>query len=161
MAEPGVHPVDTGAPNPLSSQELSEGAIARVKFDRKRFGGGCCAGRPASVAGIGKLLASGKRDMANPAYLSGVQQADKLTAVDDFDRISANAVTAVRTPINPPSRSQPVQLCAFFRFSEDSLRLDVAGAGRARVYKQLPLVEESDLSTSGSNLAETRGPAFS
>ena len=71
-------------------------AISRIKKDWLRG--------PRRYTPTGDLRANGELVVVNPAFRFGAQQVDKLRAVGDLRRSSANEATPVKTPTNLSSR---------------------------------------------------------
>ena len=68
---------------------------------------------PRPYARKGELRIRKRKVTVNPAYRFGVQQADKLRAIDDLKRSSTNEATSVLTPINLPSWGHIAEMCIF------------------------------------------------
>ena len=67
----------------------------------------------------------------NPAFRFGVQQVDKLRAVDDLQGSSTNEATFIKTPIGLPSWNHITQMCMLFDLKGESSPLAMANADRA------------------------------
>ena len=117
VGEPGVYDECSPKSRPLSRDELFETAKDRWVSDKtsnephrsklwnealSQTEKGWLAG-PHPYSSEGKLRIGGEDVTVNPAYRFGAQQAEKLRAVDDLKRSSANEATSVLTPINLPS----------------------------------------------------------
>ena len=117
MAEPGVYKEGPPQTKPTSREKLFKTAKRRrfpnkqsseprksalrdeiLAQTEKRWVSG-----PHSINENGGLFIGDEKLVVNPAYTFGVQQAEKLRAVDDLERSSTNEAATVRSPINLPS----------------------------------------------------------
>ena len=117
LGEPGVYPPSSHPPSYISREELFQGAKDRflsknrspdpnadklwleaLEQAKKNWLHG-----PHPFNNDGELMVEGTPVTANPAFRFGVQQGQKLRAVDDLKRSATNDATFVATPINLPS----------------------------------------------------------
>ena len=160
LAEPGVFPNSSlKAPGPISREKLRQAAASRFEPTK----GATDANSPKLWEGAliqvaygwrhgprksnskGRLILKGTTTAANPAYRFGVQQVDKLRAVNDLKKSLTRGATAIKTPINPPSWGQFVQMRTLF-FSEGEARpLSLAKADHADLHKQRPVLRKDEL----------------
>ena len=158
VGEPGVYPANSHTPKPISREELFRTAKDRWKPGKKpdeahraklweeamtQTEKGWLSG-PHRYSKKGRLRVGQQKMSVNPAYRFGVQQAEKLRAVDDLKRSRTNEATAVTTPINLPSWDHIANMCIFFRKQGETRPLAMAKADHADAYKQLPLKAEDE-----------------
>ena len=154
FAGPGVCPVSSKIPEPISRGKLFQSASPTFKPERggveayvsklRKVTKGWRHG-PHRYTPQGELISEGKDTVVNPAYPLGVQQSDKFRAADDLRRSLTNEATPTQTPTSLPSWGHLAQMCALF-VSEGALQpLSSAKADHADTYKQLPLLEEGEL----------------
>ena len=159
LGEPGVYPPSPQPPSYISREELFEGATERFistnrapdpnaeklwieameQVDKQWLDG------PHPFNERGELLVNGEPVRANPAFRFGVQQGEKLRAVDDLKRSATNDATSVATPINLPSWDHIAQMCALYYLKGYRRPLAMAKADHADAYKQLPVTTKDEL----------------
>ena len=126
LGEPGVYPPSSHTPSYISREELFQGA--KKRFLSKNRSSDPNADQlwsealdqakkhwlhgPHPFNNEGELMVEGTPVLANPAFRFGVQQGQKLRAVDDLKRSATNDATFVATPMNLPSWDHIAQMCA-------------------------------------------------
>ena len=90
----------------------------------------------------GNLVTNEGPQLANPAFRFGVQQGDKLRAVDDLKRSQTNRAAAVRTPVNLPTWDHFSAVIRSFQERGLSENLAMAKADHRDAYKQLPVRDD-------------------
>ena len=159
LGEPGVYPPSSQPPSYISREKLFEGA--KERFVSKNRAPDPNAERlwieamdqvgkqwldgPHPFNDEGELMVNGEPVQANPAFRFGVQQGEKLRAVDDLKRSATNEATFVATPINLPSWDHIAQMCSLYYLKGDRRPLAIAKADHADAYKQLPVATKDEL----------------
>ena len=92
----------------------------------------------------GELIFEGKATSSNPACRFGVQQPDKLRAVDDLKKSLTNEATAIHFPPNLPSWGHVAQMCTLLSSRGGERPIAMAKADHAYACRQLPLLEKDE-----------------
>ena len=94
----------------------------------------------------GQAVMDGTPKDVNFSFRFGVQQGNKLRAVDDLRQSRANEATSVQTPINLPTWDHFSALCCQVQELAPSAKLAMGKADHEDAYKHLPLrPEDRDL----------------
>ena len=93
----------------------------------------------------GRLVVGNEPMVANPAFRFGVQQGEKLRAVDDLKRSSTNDATLIATPLDLPSRDHIAHTCSLCYLKGDRRPLAITKADHDDAYKQLPVATREEL----------------
>ena len=157
LEEPGVYPVHE-CPDPEISPDRLFGS-ARWRLNARRgsvtdpnegalWSEAVCQVEKGWLQGPfkfddeGNLVTNEGPQLANPAFRFGVQQGDKLRAVDDLKRSQTNRAAAVRTPVNLPTWDHFSAVIRSFQERGLSENLAMAKADHRDAYKQLPVRDD-------------------
>ena len=77
-----------------------EGKLREGALDHEAKG---CLDGPFPFDEEGQMITGEGPQLVNPAFRFGVQQGEKLRAVDDLKRSQTNRAAAIRTPVNLPT----------------------------------------------------------
>ena len=88
----------------------------------------------------GKAIIDGSPTILNFSFRFGVQQGEKLRAVDDLRQSRTNDATFINTPINLPTWDHFTALTTLLRALHPTAPLAMGKADHEDAYKQLPLL---------------------
>ena len=159
ISEPGVYPEQQCADPELKPHQLLTNAKYRLKARMKsvtdphegklwddaveQVEKGWLDG-PFPFDEEGKMITGEGPQLVNPAFRFGVQQGEKLRAVDDLKRSQTNRAAAIRTPVNLPTWDHFSAVIRTFQEAKMSEGLAMAKADHRDAYKQLPVRKDQE-----------------